>query len=86
MTKGPFVYCTESIDNGDNLQMLRLNPNTDFEVKEDCIFADGFREKEDSELYAEYTKPNETPCKIRFIPYYRWANRGENEMSVYIRI
>lgn len=86
VTKGPFVYCTESIDNGDNLQMLRLNPNTDFEVKEDCIFADGFREKEDSELYAEYTKPNETPCKIRFIPYYRWANRGENEMSVYIRI
>lgn len=86
VTKGPWVYCMESTDNGDNLQLLRLNPNTNFEVKEDCILADGYRESEDNTLYAEYTKPNETPCKIKFIPYYRWANRGENEMSVYIRI
>lgn len=86
VTKGPLVYCIESIDNGADLQMLRLDPNTAFQFSNDFILADGYREDEDVSLYSDYTKANETPCKIKFIPYYKWGNRGENEMSVYIRI
>lgn len=86
VTKGPLVYCIESIDNGNNLQMLRLDTNTEFIIKDDRIIADGYRENEDEALYSEYTKADEAPCKIKLIPYYKWGNRGENEMSVYIRI
>ncbi len=86
LSKGPFVYCIEEVDNGKNLQMLRVNPKGSFTEDGDIILADGFREKEDEKLYSEYQKADETPCKIKFIPYYRWANRGENEMTVYVRI
>lgn len=86
VTKGPLVYCIEGVDNGDNLQMLRINKDTKFKAEDDYLIADGYRENQDDTLYSEYTQPSEIPCKIKFIPYYKWGNRGENEMSVYIRI
>ena len=86
LARGPFIYCIEEIDNGKNLQMLRVNPNGSFVKEKDSIIAEGFREKEDSSLYSPLKSPEETPTKIKFIPYHKWANRGENEMSVYIRI
>ena len=27
----------------------------------------------------------EIPAKLKFIPYYVWANRGENEMTVWVK-
>lgn len=86
VTRGPFVYCMEQADNAENLQMLRLGENPKLKCEGDEIIADGFREQEDTELYCGYSAPELTPVKIRLIPYYRWGNRGENEMSVYIRI
>lgn len=86
VTRGPFVYCMEQADNGKNLQMLCLGENPELKCEGDEILADGFREQEDTELYCGYSAPELTPVKIRFVPYYRWGNRGENEMSVYIRI
>lgn len=86
VSKGPFIYCFEEVDNGDNLQLLRLSDSPDFESDGESIIANGFRECDDEKLYSEYAKAKENPCKIKFIPYYRWGNRGENEMSVYIRI
>jgi hypothetical protein len=86
ISRGPFVYCIEEVDNGSNLQMLMLNKDTEFIKDGEFLIADGFREAEDSLLYSEYNGKNETSCKIKFLPYYRWANRGENEMQIYIRI
>ncbi|MBE6741514.1 MAG: glycoside hydrolase family 127 protein [Ruminococcaceae bacterium] len=86
LSKGPFVYCIEEVDNGKNLQMLRVNPQGSFTDDGEAILADGFREKADTSLYSEYKSPEESPAKIRFIPYYKWANRGENEMTVYFRV
>ena len=37
---------------------------------------------------ALYTQENPTrmeEAELTFIPYYKWANRGENEMSVFVR-
>ena len=84
--RGPFVYCAEEADNGKNLQMLRIAKNTAFVYDESAIVADGFREEENLSLYSEWSDPKETAVKIKLIPYYQWGNRGENEMSVYIRI
>lgn len=84
--RGPFVYCLEEIDNGSNLQMLKLDTSMSLEFKDECIFAHGFREKADDALYSTYSESEEEACTLKFIPYYRWGNRGENEMCIYIRV
>lgn len=37
-------------------------------------------------LYKEYAAPQETPVTMTFVPYYAWNNRGEGEMTVWVRI
>ncbi len=88
LTYGPFVYCLEEADNGKDLHLLSIDKNTDFEFDGKYIIVDGVREESDSEneLYSDYTEPTVTPVKLRFVPFYTWGNRGENEMSVYVRI
>lgn len=86
VTRGPFVYCIEEADNGKNLQMLKLSKNPGFRLCGETVIADGFREKDCDILYSEWQEAELEKTEIKFIPYYRWGNRGENEMSVYIRI
>ncbi len=86
VTRGPFVYCVEEADNGKNLQMLKISKTPCFESDGNNVIADGYREKECDILYSEWSEAETEKTKIRFIPYYLWGNRGENEMSVYIRI
>lgn len=84
--RGPVVYCIEEADNGKNLQLLSLSVNPDFRYVKPYIIAKGTREKIEAELYSEYKAPETESCEIKFIPYCKWGNRGENEMSVYVRI
>ncbi len=86
VTRGPFVYCIEEVDNGKNLQMLKINRCPDFRTDGDVIYAKGFREKDCGILYSEWSNPELEETEIKLIPYYKWGNRGENEMSVYINI
>ncbi len=86
VTKGPFVYCAESVDNGADLQMLLLDSNTAFEQEGEFLLADGWREKLSETLYAPHAPVPKKPCKIKLHPYYRWGNRGENEMQVFLRL
>ncbi len=39
-----------------------------------------------SNIYYDYAPPAKEPVTLQFIPYYTWANRGENEMQVWVRI
>ncbi len=85
--KGNMVYCLEQADNGFDLHRLLISSNPEFEERDDYILANGFREKESEKgLYFEYKVPEYERIKLRFIPYYKWGNRGENEMTVYIRV
>ncbi len=84
--RGPMVYCLEEKDNGSDLQMLVIDKNTDFKTVGEYILAKGKRELPDSNLYSNYMESEYNNCTLKFIPYYRWGNRGENEMSVYVRI
>ncbi|MCR5831843.1 MAG: glycoside hydrolase family 127 protein, partial [Lachnospiraceae bacterium] len=92
--RGPFVYCAESVDNGEDLHLLKLPVNSflDYTWCDDLlegvgvIEAEGIRLKgsdDNNNLYM-CDKPQKSPQKIRLIPYYAWANRGENEMRVWI--
>ncbi len=96
VTRGPVVYCLEQKDNGENLDLIRLKGTALFTEERSSEFgsemvmlrAQGVRELPDeseSTLYHGYRKPKTEPVSLRFIPYYAWANRGENEMTVWVR-
>ena len=92
--RGPLVYCLESIDNGSGLQQVYLPSDARFDVinRPDKlegiteIKADGLRIKDAGEdcLYFYNTSFEYEKVPLTFIPYYSWANRGENEMTVWV--
>lgn len=84
---GPIVYCMEEIDNQNALHRLIVDTNESLKINDDKIIAKGFRETEDSDkvLYFDLKEAEKTPTDITFLPYYKWGNRGENEMQVYFR-
>jgi hypothetical protein len=84
VTRGPIVYCIEEADNGKNLQMIKINKSPNFEFDGNNIIADGVKETECDTLYSDYCDNKLSDIKIKFIPYYQWGNRGENEMSVFV--
>lgn len=92
--RGPIVYCLEEVDNGANLHLLSLPESASLQYEQQgsigdfgVITADGIRNRLDSEevLYYAGKKEKKTEqVKMQFIPYHVWANRGENEMRVWI--
>jgi hypothetical protein len=85
LQNGVFIYCLESVDNGENLQLIKVKRDGVFVKDSGFIIADGYREVPDTELYSFSLEKEEESVKVRFIPYYLRANRGECEMNVYFR-
>ncbi|MEA4824984.1 MAG: glycoside hydrolase family 127 protein [Clostridiaceae bacterium] len=93
MTRGPLVYCMESVDNGPDLRDIALTPGApatlvyDSGVGAYTIETTGTRSALVSQgaLYAAYTGERK-PVKLRFIPYYAFANRGVSDMLVWADI
>lgn len=90
--RGPLIYCAEGADNG-YVRTLFVDGDSPVEIgkfEENLLggtvklTASGVR-KTGNGLYS-FKKPPETPVKITLIPYYAWANRGENEMRVWLPI
>lgn len=93
---GPIVYCLEEADNGKNLHLLRISEQPKFReawgkiqgtaVKE--ILGNGYQRKGQriADLYQEYQPSVYRQKTLKWIPYYIWANRGEGEMRVFLRI
>ncbi len=94
ISRGPFVYCLEGVDNGTAINGLRLPEDSTFEYEYKAgllngvgvIKAKGKRVElsTSTELYTN-SRPTEENATLTFIPYYAWANRGENEMEVWVR-
>ena len=93
--RGPLVYCVEECDNGSNLSALSVDPSSSFLAVKDsqllenaiAIVGKGMRETADGwdkSLYRPYEKA-EKETDIRFIPYFLWGNRGQGEMTVWLR-
>ena len=89
--RGPILYCLEEIDNGKNLNRFVIDSNNNFNEKEDKINSEniislsinGSKFDDTNELYIQ-DKPKLTDAYLKFVPYYLWSNRGENEMLVWI--
>lgn len=94
--RGPVVYCMEEKDNGSDLHLYKLCP--EIPMKESTVAIDGkafpalvakgIKQKAETgdSLYSEYHPAEYEDVDITLIPYYAWANRGENEMSVWLRV
>lgn len=54
-------------------------------LKVPALREEAYGQEEDS-LYTEYHPVKDTPVQAVFVPYYAWNNRGEGEMSVWIRL
>lgn len=96
LQKGPFVYCFEQQDNGENLAALRMAPDAAVEEK---VPAEGLPGNlpeldvngcrivstgvDDAELYADCALRTE-PCTLHAVPYGLWGNRTPGEMRVWV--
>ncbi len=91
LCRGPLTYCAEGVDNNAPLNNLslsaQLNANLLFneEMQAYTVEADGFEDAPFDSLYRTY-KPDFKSRKIKFIPYFAFANRGETDMIVWMRI
>lgn len=87
---GPTVYCLERIDNPYELNALFVSPKARFKkVKtENYLLPDleteGFVDENFSELYRKASDEREK-VKLRFRPYWTFANRQECDMLIWIR-
>ncbi len=91
--RGPVVYCFEGTDNGEDIQALRIPRQMQAEtllcregvLKGNVLLKiNGFRMKTGSdELYSE-ERPQKEETVLTAVPYYAWANRGENQMRVWM--
>ena len=102
LTRGPIVYCLEQADNGKDLRLLALDPAllgpgcekvdaVDGDIRGRAVKllkAPGKRllAKEGNSLYADWQAPVWEDVDLTFIPYFAWANRGEGEMDVWVRV
>ena len=101
-TRGPVTYCMEQADNGDQLQLMKVDAAKvgarceNVAEQEDGIgghpmvtlTVPGLREKAAAQdtLYADYQAPALDAVQLKLIPYFAWANRGEGEMDVWLRV
>ncbi|UOQ46965.1 glycoside hydrolase family 127 protein [Gracilibacillus caseinilyticus] len=95
LQRGPVIYCLEENDNGSNLQDIQLKTDEPFTVQYEPELLEGVnviignavqtvRKSVENNLYSTQRYPV-TDRSITAIPYYAWSNRGENEMTVWIR-
>lgn len=92
LMRGPIVYCFEGADNEGLLQSLRI-PGALYAKSYTCeegvlkgmvlLEMDGYRMKGREELYTE-ERPVKEKAVLKAIPYFAWANRGLNQMRVWM--
>lgn len=94
LSYGPVVYCLEEKDNAPALHNLILPRTSQLSSEIDeallgstrVISAQGIRiSQSEGALYRQTYSQSEEAVELKFIPYYKWCNRGENEMKVYVR-
>ena len=95
-SRGPWVYCAESCDNGNELHLLRVRPQDAACAKtEQADFGDltlpilripakRVKPEADEPLYAPWRKKETEDTTLTLVPYFAWNNRGEGEMRVWL--
>ena len=91
--RGPIVYCLEEADNGKDLHRVLLPAESALTAHWRpellggvvTLTCSGLMESGDESRLYSTRRPTVTSRELKFIPYYVWANRGEGEMTVWVR-
>ncbi len=89
VTRGPLVFCLEGVDHPDLcLRDIRLSESAEYRFVMDeslgvpVLSTDGcIRHWENDVLYADSAALE--MCRVRLIPYFAFANRGESDMIIW---
>ncbi len=90
---GPVVYCMEGIDQCAALSELYADADLQYSLEKDeaypvpALIVNGWKKLYDERegLYRVHRAEYE-PVKLRFVPYYTFANRGESDMQVWVKV
>jgi DUF1680 family protein len=75
VTRGPLVYCLESVDNlKEDIFTARLDPSSLTPVFDNSLLGGIIR------IEGKTT----TGAPLTFIPYFLWGNRGPSQMTVWV--
>ncbi len=89
LQRGPVVYCLEGVDHSAPLYTLYADPAAKISLETDpaypipTLLTEGYARLGGDALYTTYSA-DFTPAKLRFVPYYTFANRGESDMTVWV--
>jgi DUF1680 family protein len=89
--RGPIVFCLESTDlpNGLQLDTLRMNPATDLTERDGTVFATFHVKPADGDDWpygGAVTTELDASLPVPLLPYHRWARRGPSAMRVWIPV
>ncbi len=86
--RGPIVYCVEGADNDNKAWNFILPSTVDFEISDQTILDEPIKALSAMvpllSVSADGSSLQTEKKKITAIPYYTWANRGKNEMQVWL--
>jgi len=88
LQRGPIIYCVEGADNNGKVWNLVFNQDKqyktiDYDVSEEAVIA--IQTKASAiEPSADGNSLQTVSKTVTAIPYYSWANRGKNEMQVWL--
>lgn len=92
LLRGPVVYCIEGVDNGERLNRIEVSVDALQDATEALDFhglhsvsLPALRLKENQALYFDATDSAYDPVRIKCIPYFAFANRGDSDMLVWMR-
>lgn len=86
---GPVVYCAETADN-ESVENFFADINLPIEISDSSygvptVTLSGERQVSSDEIYSEKA-PEKIPGVLKMIPYFAFANRGEQEMITYFPV
>ncbi|MBQ3150244.1 MAG: glycoside hydrolase family 127 protein [Clostridia bacterium] len=92
LKKGPIVYCAEGVDNENIFASFvdifeSIEEGFDDSIGVPTLTASGYLKSACeccTPLLYRPVKGDYRPIKMRFIPYYAFANRGESDMAVWV--
>ncbi len=86
--RGPLVYCVEGVDNGNKAWNIILPPNTTLETTTDQVLDEKIVALQAKlpvvTINSDGTSIQTETRTVKAIPYYTWANRGKNEMQIWL--
>ena len=88
--RGPIVYCAEGVDNGSNLSRFSIPADFGYKVYEGIfglpeMTVEAYESMSDDDALYSNKAPEKRKTELKLIPYNSFANRGESDMSVWIR-